>query len=159
MRVRAKNPQCGPRLQVCDPSPAATYAALIVVCEPLLILHCLRCHQTLFIRSYLPLFFPWLSFTGVSSSTSVSVGRMHARHRRLEISWQSGRETDIKRRRRRKKKRQQLWHWRVCIWQSPLSVLSGQTETWSLLLILAGNSIVGNIQYTKRSCNTVWYPH
>lgn len=57
MRVRVKNPQCGPRLLACDPSPAATYAALIVVCEPLLILPCLRCHQTLFIRSYLPLFF------------------------------------------------------------------------------------------------------
>lgn len=57
MRVRVKNPQCGPRLLACDPSPAATYAALIVVCEPLLILHCLPCHQTLFIRSYPPLFF------------------------------------------------------------------------------------------------------
>lgn len=57
MRVRVKNPRRGPRLLACDPSPAATYAALIVVREPLLILHCLHCHRTLFIHSNLPLFF------------------------------------------------------------------------------------------------------
>lgn len=86
MRVRVKNARCGPRLLACDPSPAATYSALIVVCEPRLILHYLHCHQTLFIRSYLTLF-----STGSLSVFRFSVRRRYARCCRLEWSWQNRR--------------------------------------------------------------------